>query len=99
MSTPIPEIPEGAYGVLAALVTQAVLTVWHAATAWTRIKASEERAREHTARLDRLEARMEDHDDKLDKLFGEVRERLARIEATLSIISGMAPGRRLHDGN
>ncbi len=82
-------LPAVAYGILAAIIGQAILLIWHASSAWSRLRS-------HGDRLDKLESKVEDHGEKIAKLMLEVSNRLERIETKLSAITDELSYRRNH---
>lgn len=71
----------------AAALANLLALVWHASNAMARLRG-------HEARIARLEERADDHAARLDALMSDVKERLARIEATLDILASKPPIRR-----
>lgn len=86
------KLPDGVLSLVAAVIGNAILLVWYASAAASRL-------REHNGRLDRLEERVEDHADKLEKLMNQLEGRLGRIEATLDILASNSGARRGDNGH
>jgi peptidoglycan hydrolase CwlO-like protein len=73
-------LPEGTIVVFAAIVGNAILLIWHASSAISRL-------REHDKRLDKLETHSNDVDQKLERLVLDVEKRLGKIESSLESLS------------
>ncbi len=76
--------PDGYIGVIVGALVNMAMLIWHASSAWGRLRG-------HDTRIDKLEARTDTHNEKLDKVILDVSNRLGRIETKLELLTGDLP--------